>query len=73
LQIPVESVIFTMFMGVTVIATSGTGVAIESLSTTTTDINPNLDSVVESSQEMELKSIKKNNNYIMSLIMCFIE
>jgi hypothetical protein len=47
-----------MFKGVTVISTSGTGVALESLSTTTTDINHILDSVVESSQEVKLKSKK---------------
>ena len=45
-----------MSMGVTVISTFGTGVPFKLLSTTITDIIPNLDSVGALSQEIELKN-----------------
>lgn len=62
-----------MSMGVTVISTFGTGAPLTSLSTTITDITPNLDSVAKSSQEIELKNKKHNNADIMSLILIRIE
>lgn len=62
-----------MSMGVTVISTFGTGVPLRSLSTTITDITPNLDSVAKSSQEIELKNKKHNNADIMNLILIRIE
>jgi len=43
-------------MGVTVISTFGTGVLFKSLSTTITDIIPNLGSVGALSQEIKLKN-----------------
>ena len=62
-----------MSMGVTVISTFGTGVPFKLLSTTITDIIPNLDSVGALSQEIELKNKKHNNADMMSLILIRIE
>ena len=45
-------------MGIIVIETFGTGVLLASLSTTITDITPNLESVGPLSQEIELKNAK---------------
>jgi hypothetical protein len=55
-------------MGVIVISTFGTGVPLKSLSTTITDIIPNVDSVGALSQEIELINKKQNNIDIISLI-----